>query len=374
MINRNEQRVLDVIENDPFISQKDIAEELNLTRSTVATIISSLTHKKYLLGRAYVVNKSNNIYCIGAMNVDRKFNLSEKMVLQTSNPAVSSVSVGGVVRNIAENLGRLNYDVSLFSLGGLDEDFNIIKTATEPYVNMQHVSQIPGFATGMYNAILDADGEMQLAIADMEINEEMSRTWISQYESILIQAELIVLDLNLPRETVEYLIDLSRSHQVDLFIIPVSGPKMNRLPEDLTGVDWLIVNQDESESFFNMKVESEEDFQELVDRWLATGLENVVITRGIESSAYGNQKGERLNLQPPVVDRVVDVTGAGDGYSSGIIMGHLEGLSPKESIQLGMTNSYHIIQGETNVRHELSNERLLKEKIQLFEKENNKNE
>ena len=65
----------------------------------------------------------------------------------------------------------------------------------------------------------------------------------------------------------------------------------------------------------------------------------------------------------------MDVTGAGDGYSAGVIMGHLENLDPKESIQLGMTNSYHIIQGENNVRHELSKERLSKEKIQLFEKE-----
>ena len=360
---------MEVIEKNPFISQKKIAEELNLTRSTVATIISALTHKKHLLGRAYVVNRSKNIYCIGAMNVDRKFNLTEKMVLQTSNPAISSVSVGGVIRNIAENLGRLGYDVSLFSLAGFDEDFNIIKTATEPYVNMQHVSQIQGFATGMYNAILDAEGEMQLAIADMEINEELNQAWISEYESLLIQAGLIILDLNLPRETVEYLIDLAYTQDVDLFVIPVSGPKMNRLPEDLTGINWLIVNQDESESYFDIEVESDDDFYNLVDRWLAVGVEHIIITRGVKDSAYGNKKGERLSLKPPTVDKVVDVTGAGDGYSSGVIMGHLEGMSPKESIQLGMTNSYHIIQGDSNVRHELSKEGLLKEKMQLFKKE-----
>lgn len=369
MISQNERKVLELIEKNPFISQKDLAEALNLTRSTIATTISSLTQKKHLLGRAYIVNQSKNIYCIGAMNVDRKFNLTEKMMLQTSNPAVSNVSVGGVARNIAENLGRLNYEVSLFSLGGFDEDFNIVKTATEPYVNMQHVSQMTGFATGMYNAILDSDGEMQLAIADMEINEKMNHSWISQYESILIQAELIVIDLNLPKETVEYLITLGHHHQLPVFIIPVSGPKMDRLPKDLTGVSWLIINQDESESYFNLTVKNEDDFQALVDRWLSTGLENVVITRGLKASAYGNQKGERLSLQPPAVKKVRDVTGAGDGYSAGIIMGYLEGLSPKEAIQLAMTNSYHIIQSEENVRNDLSKEGLMKEKNQLFEKE-----
>ncbi|MDN6195602.1 MAG: winged helix-turn-helix transcriptional regulator [Atopostipes suicloacalis] len=368
-MNPKERKVLEIIEENPFISQKDIAEELELTRSTVATIISSLTNKNQLLGRAYVVNRSKNVYCIGAMNVDRKFNLTEKMVLKTSNPAVSSVSIGGVIRNIAENLGRLDYEPSLFSLGGLDQDFNIIKKATEPYVNMQHVSQVSRFSTGMYNAILDTEGEMQLAIADMEINEEMSRAWIKQYESILIEAELLVIDLNLPYETVEYLIHLARTHEVDLIVIPVSGPKMKRLPKDLTGVNWLIVNQDESESYFDLKVENEGDFENLVEHWLGTGLKNVVITRGIKPSAYGNQAGERLSLKPPKVNRVIDVTGAGDGYSAGVIMGHLEGLSPKESIQLGMTNSYHIIQEENNVRQELSKERLYEEKNQLFNNE-----
>lgn len=365
-MNPKERKVLEVIEKNPFISQKDIAEELDLTRSTVATIISSLTNKNQLLGRAYVVNRSKNIYCIGAMNVDRKFNLREQMILKTSNPAVSSVSIGGVIRNIAENLGRLDYEPSLFSLGGLDQDFNIIKEATEPYVNMQHVTQVSGFSTGMYNAILDLDGEMQLAIADMEINEEMSRAWIKQYESILVEAELLVIDLNLPHETVEYLVHLARTQDIDLIIIPVSGPKMKRLPKDLTGVNWLIVNQDESESYFDLKIENEEEFNALVDRWLETGLENVVITRGVQESAFGNQDGERFRLKPPKVDKVIDVTGAGDGYSSGVIMGHLEGLSPKESIQLGMTNSYHIIQEENNVRHELSKEGLYKEKNKLF--------
>ena len=45
VLNKNEVRVLDIIEQDPFISQQSIADELGLTRSTVATIISGLTQK-----------------------------------------------------------------------------------------------------------------------------------------------------------------------------------------------------------------------------------------------------------------------------------------------------------------------------------------
>lgn len=369
MLNRNEERILEIIENDPFISQKAIADEVNLTRSTVATIISSLTQKKYLLGRAYIVNHSKEVYCIGAMNVDRKFHLQGDMVLKTSNPATSSVSVGGVVRNIAENLGRLDLDVSLISIGGHDQDFHFIKSETEPFVNMQNVTQRNGFATGMYNAVIDTHGEMQLAIADMQINEEMDVDWISQYQNLLQEASLLVVDLNLPRETVEYILDLARRYKIEVFIIPVSGPKMNRLPENLEGVTWIIVNQEESEAYFDTKVSNEKDFLLLVDRWLDAEVENVVVTRGSKTSVYGNKEGVRETFQPPQPENVVDVTGAADAYASGIIYGHMNGLTPKESIQLGLANSYHTIQTSQTIRMDLTNSKLNAEAVALFKKE-----
>jgi|SRR5690625_1708967 len=361
-----------MIENNPFISQKKIGEELDLTRSTVATIISSLTQKKFLLGRAYVVNQSSGIYCIGAMNVDRKYNLLEPMVLGTSNPATSNVSVGGVARNIAENLGRKQIDVSLISLGGHDQDFNYIKRETAPFVNMQHVMQKKDFSTGTYNAVLDSTGEMELALADMQINEEMNVEWITEFQTLLSEARLLILDLNLPYETVVYLLTLARQFDIEVFIIPVSGPKMNRLPKDLKGVTWLIVNQDESEAYFDVKVEDEEDFQALVNRWLDSGVENIVITRGGKGSIYGNRQGVRHTFVPPIAENIVDVTGAGDAYASGIIYGHLKGFEPKESIYLGMTNAYYTIQSPYTVRVDLTEEKLLEQMEDLFKKENSK--
>ena len=195
MLNKNEGKTLEVIERDPFISQQSIANELGLTRSTVATIISGLTQKKRLLGRAYVVNKASGIYCIGAMNVDRTFNLFGEIVDRTSNPAISSVNAGGVARNIAENLGRMDLDVSLVSLGGHDQDYQYINRETEPYVNMQHVTRQNGFATGTYNAILDFQGDMQLAVVDMQINDEMTVEWLMNYQTILQEERLLVIDL-----------------------------------------------------------------------------------------------------------------------------------------------------------------------------------
>ncbi len=366
LLNQTERQILEYIRENPYVTQNTMAEILGISRSTVAATISSLTAKKYLLGRAYVVNESTGIYCIGGMNVDRKYYLLDEMVLHTSNPATSSVSVGGVARNIAENLGRLQLDVSLISLAGQDQDFHFIKKETEPYVNMQNVVQKTGFATGTYNAILDETGEMQMAVADMLVYEEMDLDWISSYFSLLKEAELIIIDLNLPYEAVEYILSIARQFEVEVFVIPVSGPKMNRLPKDLDSVTWMIVNQDESETFFETKAETEEEFEQLVDRWLEAGVKNVVITRGSDTSLYGNQDGRRHLFTPPVVDQVVDVTGAGDAYAAGIVYGHLNAFDPVEAIEFGMTNSYYTIQSKTTVRTDLNEEKLKEQKTNLL--------
>lgn len=336
MLNKNEAKILEVIGRDPFISQQNIANELGLTRSTVATIISGLTQKKHLLGRAYVVNKASGIYCVGAMNVDRTFNLFGEIVDGQSNPAVSSLNAGGVARNIAENLGRMDLDVSLVTLGGHDQDYQYIKRETAPYVNMQHVTQLSGYATGTYNAILDHQGDMILAVSDMQINEEMTVEWLENYQNILQEARLLVVDLNLPLETVAYTLKLAQQFEIETFVIPVSTPKMKRLPKELAGVTWIIVNQDEAEAYFELTVETEEDFEDLVERWLVTGVENVIITRETANSIYGNQEGERVTLPAIKTDFVVNETGTGNSFSSGVIYGVAHGKIGIEAIEQGM--------------------------------------
>lgn len=316
-------------------------------------------------------DNSSGIYCLGAMSVDRKFDLLSDIVWKTSNPATSTLSVGGVARNIAENLGRLSVDVSLLSLGGFDQDFNYLKEESEAFINLSLVRQIEGFSTCAYNAVLDMKGEMQLGLADMQINEKMDLSWIGQFHDLLSSARLLIADLNLPAETIAYILSLAKQFNIDLFIIPVSGPKMSRLPRDLSSLAWLIVNQDESETFFQTKVKSEQDFAELADLWLKTGVENVVITRGARPSIYVNQSGARLSFTPPEVTHVLDVTGAGDSYASGIIFGHLQNLDPRTCIRLGMTNSYHTIQSPFTVRQDLTAEKLLAQMNILFTEEKN---
>lgn len=366
ILSQNEQRVLDSIQENPFITQQEIADKLNLNRSTVATLISSLVNKKVIKGRAYIVNEEPDIVCIGGMNVDRKYVIQGEMVPKTSNPASSTISLGGVGRNIAENLGRLGEKVTLLSVAGYDHDYEWIKEQTESFVNMNNITQLKGHSTGAYSAILDHEGEMQLALADMSINDQMDIAWIKQHETLLSAAKIIIIDLNLPKETVNYIIQLSKTKEIPLVVVPVSSPKMDHLPRDLQGVDTIIVNLDESHTFFDIPLEEAYDPDKLINLWLSTGVNQVILTRGSKETLYGHREGIRASFQPPHVQQVVDVTGAGDSFVGGFVFGQSQTYNYEDSLQLALTNSYHTIQSDQTVRLNLSKSTIIEEKNELF--------
>lgn len=368
-LSEKEQRVLAVLKQNPFISQQQVAEQLNMPRSTVANVIAQLVEKQWLLGRAYIINEQPRVCCIGAMNSDRKCSIIGSYMPKTSNPVRSQMSVGGVARNIAENLGRLGEQVHLVSIVGADHEGQWLKQQTQPYVSLQAVTQLSEATTSSYTAILDAAGDMQLALADMSICDRMDLSWIIQHKGLLQSAKLLVLDLNVPLETAAFVIDLAKNHRIDLVVVPVSAPKMNRLPQALDGVTWLIVNQDESEAFFNTTVTDDRSLQQIAQRWIDVGVANVLITRGRKASCYANNQGQSFFVMPPTAPQVVDVTGAGDAFAAGLIFGQLQQADIKHSIELAMANAYHTIQVPQTVRLDLTKDILYRNTQQLFEKE-----
>ena len=365
MLTKNEERILNLLKENPFLSQKEIADSLGINRSTVATLISALTDKHYIMGRAYVLNQAAEVISIGAMNVDRKFMLKGSLKLGTSNPITSSQTLGGVARNVSENLGRLGCKVSLISLAGKDKEYEWIKDQSSPFVSFQFVRQLEGFATGNYSAILDKTGEMQIGLADMDIYEQMSLSWIQDYYSVLLESRAIVVDLNIPYQVLEYIIRLAKQKNLQLYIVPVSGPKMDHLPKDLEGVDGIIVNLDESQAFFDITDDSK-DLHDFADKWLATGVNQVVITQGHHSAIYKDRSGEWIELLPPSVEKVVDVTGAGDAFSAGMIYGWLNGMDSRSSLELAMANANLTITSQDTVCKNLDLTILMQHKHQLF--------
>ncbi|CAM3747691.1 winged helix-turn-helix transcriptional regulator [Aeromicrobium ponti] len=358
-MNENEKLILDMIRENPFISQQELSEIVGESMSSVANIISGLIKKEYVLGKAYVLNETNPIICIGGANVDRKFYAKYGITHETSNPVKSSTSVGGVARNIAENLGRLGEEVILLSARGNDSEWEEIYDLSSPFMNLEHVAQFEHSSTGSYTAVLDKNGDLSVAFADMDVYENITPELLIKNSNILRRAKCIVADLNCPSETIDFLCSFTSKHHIPLVIIPVSSPKMNRLPKRLNAVSWLIVNKDETETFMNIKINDKKDWENSVKKWLELGVKNVIVTNGSKGVMAGVENGEIHDFPAIETPMVVDVTGAGDSFCSGVIYSWLQKKEIDYILKSGLVNAHKTIMSKYTVRQELSQKQFM---------------
>jgi pseudouridine kinase len=364
-MNEKEQLIMDLIRKNPYVSQQELAQNLGLSRPSIANMISSLIKKGNILGRAYILSESQPIICIGGANIDRKFHIKDKAQLGTSNPIYSTQNAGGVARNIAENLGRLGMEVALISTRGLDPDWSLIEESSSLYMNLETVTHFPEKTTGSYTAVLDSSGELIIALADMEVYEAITPDLLLKNDALLSRAKCIIVDLNCPKETVQFLCQFAKNHGLPIVLIPVSSPKMSRLPDDLNGVTWLITNRDESETYFNGEIKNEEDWKSVLEKWLSLGIANVVITNGKKGSMIGNKEEGIFHVPPIETNEIVDVTGAGDAFSSAVIYTWLEGKTLIEIAKAGSLNASKTLQSPYTVRQDLSADQLQKDMEEL---------
>ena len=116
-----------------------------------------------------------------------------------------------------------------------------------------------------------------------------------------------------------------------------------------------------------MEIKTDDDLIKGAKLWNARGVSNVIVTNGSKSLAYSSNDYEKIY---PIKQskQVVDVTGAGDSFSSAVIYGWLNGYNIDDCIELGMVNSTKTIETDYTVRQDLS-EQQLKQDLEAYKNE-----
>lgn len=299
------------------------------------------------------------VLCIGGAHIDRKFTPLNRLIEHTSNPVISDMSYGGVIRNVAENLSRLDVDVSLLSVVGNDALGNQLLKDMSSLMNINQIDMLDGFRTGQYYAVLNQSGDMDIAYADMSIYKEMNDKWILSKLAHLHSYAYVIADLNIQETGIHTLVDWALRHKQKLILIGVSEPKMSYLPRSLKGVDLLICNVNEAMAYFKQKV----SYDRLFDLWKETGVNQVIMTGGPEDIGYLDSQHQvhYFKINPVAENLVIDTTGAGDAFSSGMIFGLLESKSLHEAMVYGEANAKLTIRCKDTVNQDLTVEHLLME-------------
>ncbi|TZE80860.1 carbohydrate kinase [Calorimonas adulescens] len=334
MITDAERRVLEEIIKNPIAGQGEIASSLGISRSAVASHISSLM-KKGVLKRGYIVNEEPSVVVVGGANFDIKGVSFSEVIPMTSNPGKITFSPGGVGRNIAENLARLGIKTRLITLVGDDMYGDmLLKEAEKAGIDISGCDSISHRSSGTYMAIDGPDGNMVLALSDMEIFKEMTPEFVRTRQKALESASVIVADTNIPIDTIVYLKSQAAALYTPFCIEPVSVPKAALLKGHLDGVYMITPNKEEAEVLAMMDIKSDKDVEKAAVSIASQGVSVVVITLGQKGVyLYYDGMGGFINS---IATNVVDTTGAGDALFAGIVYGIYNGYDIKKSVRYGL--------------------------------------
>ena len=285
---KREEQILEWIRENPMISQQELAERAGITRSSVGVHIANLMKKGLVLGRGYLLGEESYIAVVGAVNVDISGTPDTEFLPGDSNPGHVRVTLGGVGRNIAENLSRLDRKVVMITALGEDANAAMVKQGCrEIGIDLSHSLVVPQGRTSTYLCLNDEQGEIVGAVSDMAIYEALTPTFLSTRLEILNRAALVVVDGNLSSETLSY---LGRNVKAPIFADPVSVKKAHHLQGVLRAVTAIKPNRPEASLLTGVEITSHED--------LPPGSRGVLCARSQECVHLSGQRGRVLRQWP----------------------------------------------------------------------------
>jgi len=291
------------------------------------------------------------VVVIGAALADITGFSSNVLIPKDSNPGKIHFSNGGVGRNIAENLARLGCHVELITAFGEDVYAQILKKhclACGIDISKSKVST--SHSTAIYLSINSEDGDMELAIADTDIIDEITPHFIADKHEAIENADCIVLDTNLSVETLDF-ISRKYKHKA-LFIDLVSTTKAKKVSSFSGRFHTIKPNLKEAELLTGITYQKHEDLKQMLNGFIDKGIRQVFITQGESGCFYGNERAH--HFIPATKTEIISSSGAGDAFMAGIVFGYLNDLEMKETATFATAMSMATLQSEAAVNPHLN--------------------
>jgi pseudouridine kinase len=278
-------------------------------------------------------DRGPNLLAIGGAHVDRLARLKAPHLAQTSNPADVTESIGGGAFNASRAAKRFGTHISMLSARGgdaggalVDEAFALAEIEDLSSVHLDR-------ATPSYTAILQPNGELVTAIADMALYETaIARSFKrAPVQKAAVMADAILCDANLSEAGVAGVFtEVAKGKPV--YVIAISANKVLRLKKFLPQLSCMFMNRFEAAALTGLhEGTTSGDFAEALNEM---GLKRAVITAGSTPAMFLDQ--ETMTLISPPETKIVDVTGAGDCLAGTMVAALLNGARFMDAAKLGL--------------------------------------
>lgn len=355
---KREEEILHLLEQDPLISQNNLAEKLGITRSSTGVHLSNLMKKGYIVGKGYILNNNPYICIVGGANIDIVGFPKHELINGDTNSGVFQLSLGGIGRNIAENLARLGIRIKFIAAIGDDAyGKQIIENCRELNIDFNDALIVKNAPSSVLIAIMDKKNDMALGLSAMDINKKLNVNFLQKKKEQIKRARLTVLDTNVSEKSLAYITsDINSIY----FLDTVSTRKAKRAKNILDKIQYLKTNEIEASVLWGQAIENEADLHKASNFFHEKGIEKIFITRGEKGVFYSD--GKNSGLIPANKIKVVNTNGAGDAFGAGVAYGIYKCKSTLECAQIGMMCAEISIAHKLNVNPEIC-EQLITQKL-----------
>lgn len=232
---------------------------------------------------------------------------------------------GGKGANQAVAMAKLGAEVEMFGCVGDDAaGASLLKNLQDVGVETKCVKVVDGEPTGL--AMITVGDNDNTIIVVAGTNDRVDIGYVNEVKDSLLECEIVLLQHEIPQETVEYVIALCADNGVKVVLNP--GPARPVKQELLEKVTYLTPNEHEAVILFGRDL----SFEEMMKKYP----EKLVITQGSRGVSTCLKSGEVI-LVPARKANVVDTTGAGDTLNGAFTVAVTEGRDISDALAFANT-------------------------------------
>jgi len=195
-------------------------------------------------------------------------------------------------------------------------------------IDPTHVKQVEGLSSGVAPIFVEPNGQNRILVVK-GANDALKPADVDAAAETLKTADCIVLQFEIPVETVYYTVGFARKHGIRCIVNPAPAQPVNM--GALKDLDYFVPNETEAETITGTPVKNVDDARKCAEKLVAGGIRRVIITLGANGSLLAGPDG--YEHVPPFAVKSVDSTGAGDAFIGSFAVFLGEGVPEREAVR-----------------------------------------
>jgi len=240
------------------------------------------------------------------------------------------VAAGGKGANQAVAAARLGSKVTFIAKVGND-DFGdrALENFEKDGIITDFVFQTEDAPTGVALIFVDEKGENTIAVAE-GANAKLSPEEVTQAKASIISADILLLQLEIPTQTVEQAVFIASKANVPIILNPAPAQPITN-PSMLEKITFLTPNETEAALLTEVQIEDEASALEAGRKLLKSGVSNAIVTLGSLGAMLVNN-GKSIRIPAREVE-AVDTTAAGDVFNGALACEIASGKDVEDAIE-----------------------------------------